>query len=377
LEKEGHLERVFTSLPWRYADEESRKQGLPRSKISCNFFWHGVQRLLTMLPLRSHKLHQALSVIDTKTYSRWVAARLPLCDAYIGISGTGLHAGRVARRRGSGYIMDRGSTHVRHANSLLGDEYKRWNLPWLPIHPWLMDNEDAEAAEADLITVPSDFVARTFVEQGVPGEKLRVVPYGVSLSEFFPCAVPAEDLFRLVFVGQFSLRKGAPYLLQAFKDFKHPHKELVVVGSVPDEMRSVIASIGVEHVRFTGIVPRSEVKQHLSSAHAMVLPSLEEGLALVQGQAMACGCPVISTPNAGAENLFDDQIEGLIVPPRDTRALTRAFEMLAANPEVRWRMSSAALGRIQRLAGWATYAKRMVAVASEAQVLARRSGPIF
>ena len=57
----------------------------------------------------------------------------------------------------------------------------------------------------------------------------------------------------------------------------------------------------------------------MSRSHVMVLPSIEEGLALVQAQALACGCPVIGTRHTGAEDLFSDGNEGFIVPIRNSR----------------------------------------------------------
>jgi glycosyltransferase involved in cell wall biosynthesis len=241
------------------------------------------------------------------------------------------------------------------------------------VHPWLIENEETEANEATLITVPSHFVKQTFINQGTDAAKIRVVPYGVSLQEFHPVDAPVDDKFRLVFVGQFSLRKGIPYLLEAFKAFSHPNKELIVVGNVAEDIKPLINAIGTEHVKFVGIVPRANVKQYLSVAHALVLPSIEEGLALVQAQAMACGCPIIATPNTGSETLFENGKEGLIVPARNSFALTEAFTKLADDQNLRKTMSAACLEKVKGFGGWQTYAKLMVKVAEEAKKIASNS----
>jgi starch synthase len=367
LHKMGHLERIFTSLPWWKAAKESREQGIPRDLISCNFLIQGMRMVGQKLPLYNHNTDDKLNILNTKLYSRWVARNLPECDAYIGISSSGLHAGRMAKSRGAGYIMDRGSTQMRHADTTLRAEHLKWNIPYNAPHPSLIENEEAEANEATLITVPSHFVKQTFADQGTDPGKIRVVPYGVSLEEFYPIDTPPDNCFRLVFVGQFSLRKGMPYLLEAFKAFDHPNKELVVVGNVAEDIKPLINSIGTDQVKFIGIVPRAEVKRYLSSAHALVLPSIEEGLALVQAQAMACGCPIIATPNTGSETLFDDGREGLIIKARNTTALTEAFTRLADEPDLRRDMSVACLEKVKAFGGWQTYAKEMVAVAAEAK----------
>ncbi|QMU27426.1 glycosyltransferase family 4 protein [Adhaeribacter radiodurans] len=362
----GHLERIFTSLPWWKAEKESREQNIPRERISCNFLGQGIRHVGNKLPFYNDKIDSKLSVLQTKLFSKWVANILPQCDAYIGISGSGLHAGRVAKSRGAAYIMDRGSSHIRYANAILQEEYLRWKILRFPINPWLIENEESEIEEANLITVPSHFVEKTFLDQGVNPLKMRVVPYGISLEEFYPVDNPPTDCFRLVFVGQFSLRKGVPYLLEAFRAFKHPNKQLIVVGSVDEKISSLIKALVDNTVHFIGIVTRAEVKKYLSTAHALVLPSIEEGLALVQAQAMACGCPIIATPNTGSETLFKHEREGLIVEAQNSKALTAAFTRLADEPNLRNRMSIACLERAKEIGGWKVYAEEIVKVCREA-----------
>jgi len=97
----------------------------------------------------------------------------------------------------------------------------------------------------------------------------------------------------------------------------------------------------------------------------MVLPSIEEGLALVQGQALACGCPVLSSTNTGGEDLFTDGIEGFIVPIRDPEALTARMQQLADDPALQSRMSEAALRRVRSLGGWSDYGDRWEALLKE------------
>lgn len=365
LQKLGYLERIFTCLPWWKAEKESREQGIPRNNISCNFLLHGIRHVGRKLPIYNSALDVRLGIIQTKKFSQWVADNLPECDTYMGISGSGLVAGRLSKSRGAGYIMDRGSTQIRHADNILREEHVRWNLPWKSLHPWFIENEEAEAQEADIITVPSHFVKKTFVDYGTPASKIRVVPYGVSLDEFYPVEKPSGKIFRLVFVGQFSLRKGAPYLLEAFKSFKHPNKELIIVGHVDDEIKSMIGSNIDDSVSFAGVVPRHKIKNFLSSAKALVLPSIEEGLALVQAQAMACGCPVIATPNTGSETLFTHEKEGLIVQARSSKALTEAFNFLADRPDKWEEMSIACLNRIKEMDGWKNYTNEIVSIVAE------------
>jgi starch synthase len=369
LHRLGHLEKIFTCLPWFKVDKESKEQNIPRELFMSNMNMQLVRRAYKKLPFYSGNINSYLGVLETKYYSKWVANHITECDVFIGISGAGLHAGRIAKARGAGYIMDRGSTQIRYQNEILKQEYAKWNIPYITDNPWLIENEEAEANEANLITVPSNFVRDTFIKTGTDPKKLRVVPYGVNLSEFYSIGKPVDDTFRILFVGNFSIRKGAPYLLEAFKRFKHPNKELVVVGAIMAELKSMISKYKDLNIRFVGVLPRLEVKKYMSSSHVMVLPSLEEGLALVQAQALACGCPVIATPNTGSENLFSDGVEGFIVEPCNVDQLVDAFTKLADNPSLRKLMSENAVLKVQNMGGWKTYGAQILEVAKEVSSL--------
>jgi glycosyltransferase involved in cell wall biosynthesis len=218
---------------------------------------------------------------------------------------------------------------------------------------------------ADLITVPSGFAARSFLEMGVPAEKLRKVPYGVRLERFHPVAEPPDDRFEVLFAGGVSLRKGVPYLLEAFAALRHPAKRLRVAGAIRPDFEAVLSRLPRENVEFLGSVSQDRMIELMSTSHVMVLPSIEEGLALVQGQAMACGCPVIASTNTGSEDLFTDEVEGYIVPIRDSLALTRRMQQIVEEPGLRHRLSEAALRRVKSLGGWNDYGDRWEALLTE------------
>ena len=136
---------------------------------------------------------------------------------------------------------------------------------------------------------------------------------------------------------------------------RHPHKHLTLAGSVQDDVRQLLATLPTEHVTFAGSLPQPELAALMARSHVLALASVEEGLALVQGQAMACGCPVVATTATGAEDLFTDGVEGFIVPDRDTAALADRLQQLADDPALRERMSAAALERVKTLGGWDQY----------------------
>jgi glycosyltransferase involved in cell wall biosynthesis len=356
LRRRGHLQRVYSTWPWA----RLKREGLPRELVRSFPALHTAEYLLSRTGRVPARVTAKLASWNALAFDRYTAARIGReeCDAFIAISGAGLLTGERVQRSGGSFLCDRGSTHQRFQEAVVLDEYRRWGVPEPLAKPHIVIREEAIYARADAITVPSSVAKRSFVAMGVAAEKVHVIPYGVRLDRFAPAAPPPADSFELLFAGGVSLRKGIPYLLEAFARLRHPHKRLTIVGSVPPEMRRLLGRLPMEHVIFTGSLPQPELARRMSASHALVLPSVEEGLALVQGQAMACGCPVIATVATGAEDLFTDGVEGFIVPDRDVLSLTARMQQLADDPELQGRMRAAALDRVKMLGGWDDYGDR-------------------
>ena len=289
------------------------------------------------------------------SFDRWTNIRIEPCDAFIAISGAGLLTGRSIQSNGGIFLCDRGSTHQRYQENILADEYRRWNVPHTLHKPHITAREEEIYATANAITVPSTVAKRSFLQMGISPEKVHVIPYGVRLDHFTPTEKPPQDSFEVLFAGQISLRKGIPYLLQAFARLKHPNKHLTIVGSIQPDMRGLLPSLPTDNVVFTGSLPQAQLAKKMSASHLLVLPSIEEGLALVQGQAMACGCPVLATTATGAEDLFTDGKQGFIVPDRDVDALSERMQQVADDPALQRTLSEAALLRVKDLGGWDQY----------------------
>lgn len=151
------------------------------------------------------------------------------------------------------------------------------------------------------------------------------------------------------------LPPGIPYLIQAFQKLRHPRKRLRIVGAVPADMRPLLARFDLDNIEFVGPVSRSQVRGYMSTSHVMVLPSVEDGWGMVMGEAMACGCPVISSDHTGGPDLYTHGVEGFIVPIRSADAIAEGLERLAGDPSLRRSMSEAALSRVKSLGGWADY----------------------
>lgn len=306
-------------------------------------------------------------VLMARTMEHWIAQTLIPCDVFVGLSGSGLKAGLKQQSTGGKYVCDRGSCHIQIQNELLLQEHETWGMPYQGIDNRQIHAELNEYAAADLITIPSTFAYQTFIKKGFPPQKLALLPYGVDLSRFHPEGKPSTETFNVLFVGGMSLQKGIPYLLQAFEKVKHPNKRLRLVGAVSDALINRMKKLGLwlDPIEVVGHVPQQQLKRYFSTSHVLVLPSVQEGLAMVMAQAMACGCPVLASEHTGATDLFTDGQEGFVVPIRQVDALARRLQQLADNPDLQQRMGAAALERVQHLGGWNTYGDKAMSVYQE------------
>ena len=349
MDRLGHLEHLYTAYPsWRV-------DGLPTRSVST-FPWLMAPTMIAN-KFGLNRVRDSLNLPMIETFDRWMAERIGPCDVFHCLSSFGLQSHRAARSQYHALtVCDRGSMHIEVQNEILAEEFARFGAHFPGIDARIVDRELEEYALCDLITTPSSSALRSFVEKGIPREKLRLNPYGVDLAMFH--REPKRDgTFRVLFVGSLSLRKGLPYLFEAMAGLHLDDAELCLIGTLEPEMQSIMARYeGTFH--YLGAVARSELHAHYSQASVLVLPSVEEGLALVQAQAMACGVPVISTENTGAADLFSDGVEGFIVPIRDAGAIREKILTLYENPAMREQMGEAALTRVRKIGGWNDYGER-------------------
>jgi glycosyltransferase involved in cell wall biosynthesis len=356
LQRAGLLHAIYTAYPKFKLRNTRVDPGLIRSFPYVSALHRLVEGRRAPLAVKQLLQLKAGRAIDA--YARMT---LPPCDIVMGLSGTALETGRAVRRQGGRYVCDRGSTHIGYQMRLLAEEYDRAGIRFEPVHPRLIAREEAEYAEADAITVPSRFAARSFAACGIDEAKVHVVPYGVDLDRFRP-AISRDPGFRVLFVGQLGVRKGIGYLLKAFRQAALPGARLVFAGSRTAETEALLGGDPLTDVEFTGPLSRDGVAAQMSRAAVLVLPSVEEGLAMVQAQALACGCPVIATANSGAEDLFDDGREGFIVPVRDPESIARALAMLYRDRDLLHAMSEAAHRRMEAIGGWDRYGGQILAL---------------
>jgi glycosyltransferase involved in cell wall biosynthesis len=206
----------------------------------------------------------------------------------------------------------------------------------------------------DQVLVPSQYCFDSSVALGAEPEKISIVPYGIN--EDWLILQPQPEPGRVLFVGQVGLRKGNHYLAEATRKLQPrlKHLDIRVVGPPLVDITNPLFA-GPNYI---GQVPRSLVREEFARADVFVLPTLAEGMALVHLEAMACGVPVITTPNCGS--VVRDGIEGFIVPIRDSSLLAERIEELVTDRQLRDRMGQAAKERAKDYT-WKRYGERLLA----------------
>lgn len=216
---------------------------------------------------------------------------------------------------------------------------------------------------ADRILCPSEFVRSSFLKKGFDPGKLIKVNFG------FPAFSPAikesgsarsdDGVFRLLYVGQVNFRKGLRYAIEAFRRIPIKNKEFRIVG--PHVSPTGIEDLQIpDKVVLTGSLKGQKLIEEYQKATVFILPTLEEGLALVLGEALAFGLPVITTYNSGGADIIQDGVEGFLVEPRDVEALLEKLELLASDDALRMCMSERSRIRGEQSWTWEDATTQMI-----------------
>ena len=222
--------------------------------------------------------------------------------------------------------------------------------------------------------------ARHFISRYFPGE-YRVIPNGVDL-ERFANAEPYEELrdgtLNILFVGRFEERKGLTHLLQAYHRLRKRKVDarLLVIGAGPKlrEYKRFVGLRGIRDVEWLGRVSDEDKVRYFASADIFCAPNTgQESFGIVLLEAMAAGVPIVASDIHGFKRVVERGVQGLLVEPKNPRALAAALYRLAGDPDLRHDMGEAGRLRAPEFT-WDRVTERIVDFYYEtrAEVLARR-----
>lgn len=372
LHKRGHLHRLITNYPRWYV----RRWGIPTDRI--------VSLPLTFWVVKAiYKLGgEALMMRCQWRVHRWFAERavhhLDGSDLIHGWSQWSEPCLKWAQQRGVPTVLERSSAHILEQSQLLREEHARLGLSWTATHPRIEAMELREYRLCSQVAVPSLFVERSFKERGFPEERLFRNALGVSLGQFQPPSEPPpppnSNGLRAIYVGSVSVRKGIPDLLAGFAGAALANAEITLVGGDCPELAPLLAGQAHNVIRL-GHRPQAELVEHYGRAHCFVMASIEEGMAMVLMQALACGLPLICTTNTGGEDLLrlggaepqrrpagvQQFPAGFLVPIHNASAIAWCLQQMAHQEGLWQRQRQEALALARRELSWGDYGDRAIA----------------
>ena len=251
-------------------------------------------------------------------------------------------------------VLERPNAHTRFAMNVVKKECERLDVSLPPGHEHAYDfdklkKEEEEYQLATRLLCPSDFVVRTFIEQGFSREKLVRHQYGFDEKIFYPDNRPPsrERGLKMLYVGVAAVRKGLHYALEAWlqSPARH-HGTFMIAGDfVPAYFKKLSPMLSEPSVQVLGF--RKDVPELMRKSDILVLPTIEEGSALVTSEARGSGCVLLVSDAAGA--ICKHMENALVHQAGDIKKLAEHITMLHEDRQLLERLRERSLSTISEI----------------------------
>ena len=280
----------------------------------------------------------------------------------------------VATKLGIPSVLERPNAHTRFAYEVVQAECERIGVALPPRHEHaynqdILRREEEEYKLADRLLCPSEFVVKTFLDQGFQQSQLIRHFYGVDEKLFYPGpARSGKDPFTMIFVGVCAVRKGLHFALEAW--LKSPASrdgKFIIAGSfIPSYEEKLKPMLSHPSVQVLG--HRDDIPDLMRTSDAFVLPTIEEGFGLVCTEAMASGC--VSLVSEACTEICEHKVNSLVHRIGDVEALTEHITMLYQDRAMLARLRDSGLRIVPQIT-WSAAGKRLLDVYRE--VIAAKS----
>ena len=274
---------------------------------------------------------------------------------------------RRARENGLAIVTDHSIAHPAFIHLVLREEFARFGLPAgydSRADLWKLVLRDC--ADADLLLVNSDFVKKTFVEQGYPACKVRVAYLGVR-EEFFDLKrdYRIDGPVRILFTGNFDIRKGVRLLLEAIRRCRRGGLDvrLQLMGNLGNGA-ACLEPGDEQFFTHTPFAPLEQVAAAFASADLFVFPTFAEGSSRSGMEAAAAGLPIITTENCGLP--LEHGKSAIYVPVNDSDCLAEAISRVASDEGLRQSIGRNAMRTVTENFTWLQYGRQVAEYLKEA-----------
>lgn len=328
------------TLLTNYPASAVERFGFPRQRVR-SFLLHGLVARAAWR-LRGHDPRLYPEALVHRAFGRWVAGQISRehdWDFILAWSGVALEV-LQSKLRGSPFrAVSRASSHIRTQARLLQEEAQRTGARQDGSSRWMIEREESEYARADGILVLSSFAERSFLDEGVPAEKLAVLPLGARMERFRAppqivearCRrIQAGEPLRVLNVGAISFRKGLTDFAAVATTLEHENFDFRWVGPAAPEAAHPIADSS-NKVTFLPHAPEASLPAVYAWGDVFLFPTIEDGYPVVLGQAAAGGLPIITTTNCSGPDLVSEGKTGWIVPIRSVAAIVERLRWCDAH----------------------------------------------
>lgn len=333
------LRRIHPALS-RALGAHSRE--LPKSRVTALRAFGLRSRWTLRRAEQRGRLLEAMARDDQDFAKRVAALPLPPHNVFLGYSYAALESLQAERDRGVVTLVDQ-IDPGRTEWELLREEALRWPdyvEPEIEPPAGYYERAQEEWRTAHVTIVNSEWTRSALVRQGADPRRIEVIPLAYQADADVPPARAGRNgSLDVLWLGSVILRKGIPYLVEAARRLIGEPVRFLVAG--PIGIRDAALRAAPPNVVWMGAVPRSDVRKLYLNADLFVLPTLSDGFALTQVEALAHGLPVVTTPHCGA--VVEDGRTGFIVPARDAEALAAAVRRFVRQPRLAASMREACL----------------------------------
>jgi glycosyltransferase involved in cell wall biosynthesis len=220
---------------------------------------------------------------------------------------------------------------------------------WQPAPPEYWAGWREECKLADGIVVNSEWSHEGLMREGVPAEKISIVPLSYETPDVYgqksegrglrsyPARFTQERPLRVLFLGLINLRKGVARLLQAAQILRDEPVEFWIVG--PLEIVHAGTFGNARNLKWFDPATRNEAANFYRDADVFILPTLSDGFAITQLEAQAHGLPVIASMNCG--KVVENGVNGIILDEPSAACIASAIRHCIATPDRLERLASA------------------------------------
>lgn len=233
------------------------------------------------------------------------------------------------------------------------------------------------AKKANMITVDAKLLKDIWVKNGIPADKIKIIPFGVDTNLFNSdidgtivrkkLEIDHNDTVVIVTRPFYNHHYNVECLIRAAPTVlkNHSNAKFIIKGRGPleDYLKSLAKKLNVsEHIRFVGLVPYKEMGQYLSAANIYVSTCFRDTTSVSLLEAMACGLPPVVADTAGNREWIKNGVNGLLFQPRNHKQLAEKIIQLIENQQLRESFEKRCLEIVKQKASWEKNVEQMEAI---------------